>query len=187
MVYFSTQWALKGHHLVRIYNWTCNPDFFSYKDVTSRTMLRNDFRLVQECYHAPAPLLGNTIPHSRKSPWHLTHPLQFFLHSATRGGHLCQLSLEKWQAEMQPSATVTWFTSTSGISAFQTKSFLGLKLTAPRWWQLHPQWPGSKSSVWEWDAKSRVPGLWAMAMSSSHVAMHVWGQAVCKLWVVCVM
>lgn len=138
------------------------PWLFSYKDVISRTMLRNDFRLVQECYYAPAPLLGNTIPHSRKSPWHLTHPLQFFLHPATRGGHLCQLSLEKWQAEMQPSATVTWFTSTSGISAFQTKSFLELKLTAPCWWQLHPQWPGPKSPVGceMQRAESQDYGLW---------------------------
>lgn len=50
---------------------------------------------------------------------------------ATRGCHPCQLSLEKWQLEMLPSATFPWITSSSEFLLPKRSNSLGWFLTGP--------------------------------------------------------
>lgn len=50
---------------------------------------------------------------------------------ATRGCHPCQLSLEKWQLEMLPSAIFPWITSSSEFLLPKRSNSLGWFLTGP--------------------------------------------------------
>lgn len=70
---------------------------------------------------------------------------------ATRGCHPCQLSLEKWQLEMLPSATFPWITSSSEFLLPKRSNSLGWFLTGPCLWPLLQQRPcGSSQSRGKW-------------------------------------
>lgn len=98
---------------------------------------------------------------------------------ATRGCHPCQLSLEKWQLEMLPSATFPWITSSSEFLLPKRSNSLGWFLTGPCLWPLLQQRPcGSSQSRGKWrggGSGSRVPQVTAEPRGSPD-SVSTWGQ-----------